>query len=279
MHIAVRLHVIIMHNLEERWMKFKLRNENIVVSLTTTPYRINHLNDTLKSLYAQNAPIQRIYISIPYVFKRDQVNYNIPQWLQDESRVTILRTEDYGPATKILGALEKANLPPNTIIISVDDDVDYPYNLVLQLAYKAQQNNGRAIGLSGINIDYGADGDIAADSEDGLINIIRSDAYTSALQGVAGIAYRRYFFDNDIFDIVNAPRECINSDDLYISFYLARHNILRQVLYNKHISVGNVYPTDLGRKPDALRHQLQTELERHRICMRHLRQLDPQVKF
>jgi len=274
------LHVIEYHRkYTEKWMRFALRKEHVVIALSTTPYRINNIQHSLELLHQQNLPIKTIYLSVPYVFKRDNIEYKIPDWLEEDKRITILRTEDYGPATKILGVLSAVILPPKTIMISVDDDVDYPSNLALHLAYRAKRNPQAAIGLSGVNIDYDATGVIAANSKDGLVNINSANTAVAALQGVAGIAYRPYFFDNSIYDIINAPKECINSDDLYISFYLARKNIARYTFKSKYLRVRDITVIDLGTKSDALHRLFPNEAERHRSCVAFLHRKYPGVEF
>lgn len=274
------LHVLEYHRkYTENWMRFALRKENVVIALSTTPHRINHIQHNLELLHLQNMPIKAIYVSIPYVFKRDNIKYEIPDWLQEDKRITILRTEDYGPATKILGVLSNVDLPTNTIIISVDDDADYPSNLALHLAYRAKHNPRAAIGLSGVNIDYDASGVVAADSKNGLININSANISVTALQGFAGVAYRPRFFDHLIFDIVDTPRECINSDDLYLSFYLARKNIPRYTFKSKYLKVKDISSLELGTKADALHRQFSSEADRHRNCVAFMKQQYPEVVF
>lgn len=102
---------------------------------------------------------------MPYVFKRKNVPYTIPTWLEKKQVITILRSKDYGPATKLLGTLAIFDLPSDTIIITVDDDVYYPDNLILQLAYKAKQNPNRAMKVLWVpNPDYDNNGNIPYDS-------------------------------------------------------------------------------------------------------------------
>lgn len=256
----------------EQWMKYNLSGEYIVVSLSTTPYRINDLQPTINSLLAQNAPIKKIYLNIPYVFKRDNLEYAIPEWLLNQKQITILRTEDYGPATKLLGTLANTNLPGNAIIITIDDDVIYPSNLVLQLAYKAKMHPDRAIGIVGAVIDVNADL--------GLRKIKTSDALVNILQGYAGVAYRRNFFDDSIFAITSAPKECINSDDVYLSFFLAKHGIQRQVLRNSYINACDIrWETEIGTDLNSLHNLLPKPADKHQMCMTYLQQIDPQVHF
>lgn len=261
------------------WRRFYLRNETIVVSLSTTPHRINEIGPALKSLYGQTANIKAIYLNIPYVFKRDNIEYVIPQWLLDDKRVTILRGEDYGPATKLLGTLKNANLDPNTIIITVDDDTIYSKNLVLNLAYEAAKKPDSALGANGANIEYDEDGLTSIKSKEGLLYKRINGQLVSVLHGVSGVAYRPKFFDATIYDVVNAPKECICSDDLYISFHLAKRGVPREVVFNRFVNVRNVTYLDIAGRPDALKYMYESEAIRHRACVSYMKENDPHVKF
>ncbi len=270
----------VMQPLSELFIRHSLRNEHIIVSFSTTPYRIEKMQSTVKSLFEQNAKIDKIYLSVPYKFKRDNLEYKIPQWLQDEKRITILRTEDYGPATKILGVLEQVKLDPNTIIITVDDDIYYPHNLVLQLAYKAKQNPNYAIGLTGSNPEYDEEGKISKHSAEGFYNNYTPDASVSFLQGFSGIAYRRKFFDESIFEIKNAPKECVNSDDLYLSFYLSKRAVKRTILNNNFLSARKIKSKlPIGTAPDALHNLIPAPVDKHRICVAYMKEKNPDVEF
>lgn len=261
-------------------MRYRIRNEYIVVSLSTTPHRINKIEPTIRSLEQQNSLPNAIYLNIPYMFKRDKMLYVIPSWLKSNKLITVLRTNDYGPATKLLGTLEKANLPQNAIIITVDDDAIYPANLILQLAYKAVLNPKQAIGIIGADIEYDKHGLIASNSELGFKKIKSADAFVNILQGYAGVAYRRSFFKSDIFDITTAPQECINSDDLYISYNLAKQNIPRQVLQNKYINSCAIrWETTIATDQHSLHKLIPKPVNKHIICLSYLRNLYPNVNF
>lgn len=262
----------------EQYMRYALRNEYIVLSLTTTPHRIYKIRETVETILKQNASIKNIYLSIPFEFNRDSISYTIPEWLLNNKRITILRTKDYGPATKLLGLLEQVKLPSNAIIVTADDDAFYPKNLVLQLAYRAMLNPNYAIGLSGANPNYAPDGTIAGNLKLGLIKHYHKQDFVTVLQGYAGIAYRAGFFDQSIFDIVNYPQDCVNSDDLYFAYYLAKKNVLRRNLLNKFISVYDVkWYNKISSGPDALVEQAITPVEKHRNCLAFMRSLEGNI--
>lgn len=264
----------------ESWMRFRLRNENIVVSLTTTPHRINHIAYNIERLFQQNVHVEHVYLSVPYIFKRDNLEYKIPPWLRDNAKITILRTKDYGPGTKLLGALSQVKFAPNTIIIVVDDDVIYPKNLILNLAYTALINSNSAVGMMGAEPIYDETGNIDLNSQYGLRRISSEKSAVKILQGWAGIAYRAGFFDAEVFEIENTIDECKNSDDVYLSYYLAARNIPRLVFKNKWLVPEMINKeSPLANSADALFKQTPGPTLKHRACFAYLHAKNSNVDF
>jgi hypothetical protein len=264
----------------ETYMRYTLRKSDIVITLSTTPYRIDKIAKIIDSLVEQNAPIRAIYISVPYVYKKNNLPYHIPEWLAKNKHITILRSEDYGPATKLLGLLQLVPLPKDTIVVTVDDDLEYPKNTILHLAYYANKYPQQAIGISGADI-YGEHEEIASlDRSLGLKTRYNYDGSVTILQGYAGIAYRSNFFDPNIFDIQNYPTSCIYSDDLYFSFYLAKNNIPRRSIANSYISTSKIpCETTLATNPDALQKQIPSPPQKHQQCLIYLHDNFPKVNF
>lgn len=264
----------------ELYMRFKLRHSHIVVSLSTTPYRINKLDRVLKNIAEQNVAIDNIYLSVPYVFKRENIQYVIPKSLETNKNITIIRSEDYGPATKLLGLLSKKKFPADTIIVTLDDDIFYPKNTVLHLAYAALNNPTAAVGLSGADL-YG-DGEVRTKEDQtlGLKTKYNFAGPVTILQGYAGIAYRAGFFESDIFNIANFPSVCVNSDDIYFSFYLAQHNISRISIANKFMNTFKIDPdTQAALSADALQMQHPLPYEKHEQCLAYLKNNYPNIDF
>lgn len=266
----------------ETWMRVAIRNEYIVVSLTTTPHRINNIIEVIDFVLAENIPLKKLYVNIPFIFKRDNIEYVIPSWLASKPGVTILRPKDYGPGTKLLGTLEQGQLPQNAIVITVDDDIKYPKNMLLYLAYKASRNKNYAVGYSGMVPDYDKCGQVIIDRKDGigLKAVMQNNAFVSILEGFAGIAYRPHFFDQTVFEIEDAPKECRNSDDVYLSFHLAKNNVPRQVLREKKMNMNQIaWNYEVGFKKDALHQLTPSPAVRHRNCIEFLKQQYPDVDF
>lgn len=255
------------------WAKQYIKDQDIVISLTTTPHRINQMETPLECLALQNIPIRKIFVNIPYMFKRDNLEYAIPEWLEAMPNVTILRTADYGPATKLLGTLKNASLNEKTIIITVDDDTCYPPNMVLRLAVRAKQYPKHAVGISGVELNF------KQNKQEGIVRIKQDHAAATILEGFAGVAYRKSFFNDEVFEIDAAPSSCYTSDDLYLSYHLAKNNIPRQTIFNRHISFRNVKQESSGNQSDALHKMQVSQAARYYDCLIYLRNKYPEVLF
>ena len=96
----------------------------IYVSISAIPQRIKNLNKTIESLLNQTHKPDKIFINIPFKYKRfsETIEENqIPKF--DNDLVEIIRCEDSGPGTKLLGSLNK--LQKDSLLILADDDHAY----------------------------------------------------------------------------------------------------------------------------------------------------------
>lgn len=256
------------------WAKNYLQNQDIVFSFTTTPERIQRLEEPLHCLSKQNIPVRQIFISLPHVFKRTNSTYVIPEWLEVYPNVTILRTEDYGPATKILGTLKHPTITDDTIIIAIDDDTCYAPNLAIRLATRAKQYPDQVIAVSGAELDFNKN------KAGGIVKVFKDKTQVTVVEGFGGIAYRRRFFKPSIYEIRNEPQFCFTSDDIYLSFHLAKNNVPRQSLNNKFLDVrDHVRQIQFGFMPDALYRLGNSQAERYKQCITYLQTKYPTVVF
>ena len=77
----------------------------IYVSISAIPQRIKNLNKTVESLLNQTQKPDKVFINIPFKYKRfsETVEENqIPKF--DNEKVEVIRCEDSGPGTKLLGS-------------------------------------------------------------------------------------------------------------------------------------------------------------------------------
>jgi len=101
------------------------------LTMTTTPDRIG----TLKfKTYVEHLLKQKPYVlvlNVPYTYGRTGEIYVIPDWLKAHEKVRIVRCEDTGPSTKILGGIH--TIEDEVPVISVDDDLLYKPFLIDRL--------------------------------------------------------------------------------------------------------------------------------------------------
>ena len=171
----------------------------IYVSLSTIPQRIKNLSKSVESLLSQTQKPDKIFINIPFKYRRFSgiiEDKQIPKF--DSNFVEITRCEDSGPGTKLLGSLNK--LEKNSLLILADDDQEYENYMIEKFFYFYSQEPNNAYSfyvhpLGQFGIGQGADGF--------AIN-------TNHLDGIQN------FYDK----IVKNYKELFLYDDLWISFFL-----------------------------------------------------------
>ena len=212
----------------------------VVATLTTLPGRYDSLLNTLKSLHAQTIKLDAIYLTLPHKARRLNKIYDEPG---DEikSLCNIIRTDvDYGPICKLYGALMKEQ-DPDTIIITFDDDIVYPNNIVECLLEKHKIQPDAAIsglawlikhGLFFFSMQSNVDKPKKYQSFI-CININKEGRKMDILAGVAGALYKRGFFPTqeklyeDFFSYALYHEDFFKNDDIIISGYLSKNNINR----------------------------------------------------
>jgi hypothetical protein len=171
----------------------------IYVSISTIPQRINNLNKSIESLLSQTKKPDKIFINIPFKYRRfNEIvkDEQIPKF--NNNIVEITRGEDYGPGTKLLGSLNK--IKKDSLLILVDDDHTYEDYMIESFFYFYTKAPNNAYSfyvhpLGTFGVGQGADGF--------AIN-------TNYLDGV------KFFYDL----VVKDYKELFLHDDLWISYFL-----------------------------------------------------------
>ena len=171
----------------------------IYVSISTIPPRIKNLEKSVKSILSQTLKPDKIFINIPYKYKRFKEiisDDQIPNF--KDTSIEVTRCEDSGPGTKLLGSLDK--MKKDSLVILADDDNIYENYMVEKFYYfyKVAPENAYSFyvhPLDNFPIGQGADGF--------AIN-------TNALQGI------KNFYEK----IVKDYKELFLYDDPWISYFL-----------------------------------------------------------
>lgn len=225
----------------------------VVASYTTLPSRYDVLYESMQTLKRQTRPPDVIYLTLPYRAARlDQEYPPLPEKFND--LCTVVRSElDYGPLTKVYGAL-MSEKHPDTVIISCDDDVMFSPNHIETMLHHHVVNPNIAICGTGALIGRGLlfisivstvqpfrkwSGFTGFDVE-------KDGRAVDLIFGVAGVLYTRKMFPSpevlheELLSYALKDTAIFHNDDILISGYLSREGIERRVFFDiptiKHVS-------------------------------------------
>lgn len=204
---------------DQRWQAAE--TSDIIVTLTTIPSRIEHIGTTLKGLMEQSRPPKKIVLNVPEFSQREQVAYEVPEWLENLAAVEVRRGKDWGPATKLIPTLLAAEA--DQLVVVVDDDRIYPRDFLATLEAAAEAMPDVALTMAGWVVP--------ADMIDRRTTIrsnlfrlppaplrghrLRSPREVDVFLGVFGYAVRPRFYDlGALADFEDTPRAAFLTDDV-----------------------------------------------------------------
>ena len=122
----------------------------VIVTLTTLPSRLPHIDKCLASLRAQSYPLHRLVLVLPL-----SLRYHVPDRLLQAPWLTILRpAEDVGALSR-LSALPE-DWRASSYVVCVDDDVAYHPSLVDCLVRQSRDSGDASVlGLAGYRLRPG----------------------------------------------------------------------------------------------------------------------------
>eukprot|EP00439_Symbiodinium_sp_Y106_P006973 s4624_g1.t1 len=207
----------------------------VVVTLSTFEGRLGRLKGTVASLSAQSCMPDAIYIFLSRRPRTKRTGAGFGghgdgvdttealESLRDLSDRVIVRftDEDWGPGTKLLAAL-KVEEDPNTWLITVDDDTTYHQDTVLALVLAASALPSHA--APGFWCEEARATGVASDQIQWQTLEIMSDATEGTVHGwcggFAGVLFKRWFFDETVFNFTDAPDGCAVHDDVWFGGHL-----------------------------------------------------------
>jgi hypothetical protein len=200
------------------------QHSGIIVCLTSIPSRVELLDDTLKSLLLQRVRAQAIHLHLPEFSRREQAAYQVPERIAALAGVRVVRCADYGPATKLIPALQSQ--PPEQRLLAVDDDRLYRDDMLDHVARFARAHPDDAFGFSG----WLAPRDLTDRPSTVLTDLFtrppvpyksqrqRKARRVDILQGYSGYTVKPAFFDlAELLDYGTAPPAAFYVDDVWIS--------------------------------------------------------------
>ena len=116
---------------------------NFCITMTTIPNRLSNIYKTINSIEKQTVKPNRIFLNIPNTYYRFP-GVKIPESEIEKIKselVQINRCDDYGPATKIMGALNQVKSYDCVIIIDDDHLYDKRMCEIFIREFEKKKNN------------------------------------------------------------------------------------------------------------------------------------------
>jgi len=203
--------------------KSKETQNKIVVSFSTIPSRVEFIPNVVKEINKQSLKPDVIYACVPYYSKRLEKEYELPDFEYMGDNVRIIRCEDFGPATKLLGCVPYED-DPDTIIITIDDDQTYHKDVFKTLTGYGEEYPDSVFSFHAFSKEL-------TPARCPIFKNIKSPK-SFYIEGFGGVLYRRRFISPEMYSYFqhNLSRDCFVSDDLVISTWLEIEGIPRKKL-------------------------------------------------
>lgn len=185
-----------------------LLRPRIIVSFTTIDSRIDQIEPVVKSIFQQTMQPDsfELYVSDhPTLFKggidKGIPPNKIPAFLrayERQGKIKINYVDNIGAANKLLPCLRE-NWGTDNVIITIDDDVRYPKDLV-ELLYKHYVQENCVIALSGLTPIFDGDGGMITAHDQWKFVGQRSKNLFHCPMGHWSCLYAPKFFTEMVFD-------------------------------------------------------------------------------
>lgn len=195
--------------LQDSKAEFGIR-PHIVISLTSYPARFNTVCKTLKSLLNQNMKPDRIIVYL------DVADETVTTEMRDLEKYGIeYRTgmENLKLHTKYFFAMQEF---PQSLIITVDDDLFYPKDLVRSLFLGWKKHPDCVCARRVHKMTFNLNGDLNPYND--WIHEYRSPVPSHLLvaTGIGGVLYPPHCLDSRAFDTKLIKTNCLDADDIWL---------------------------------------------------------------
>ncbi len=133
-----------------------LEKHPVYISVTTSPNRIGYLHHVIETL--DLTFVKNVLVNLPLVYERTKEKYDeqLVSAITHIPKVKVLRGEnDLGPITKLIPGIKYAlHQDPDSLVITIDDDIGYNKALINEIIYQIVVNKGATVSGSGNNMDY-----------------------------------------------------------------------------------------------------------------------------
>ena len=221
----------------------------LIVSLTTHGARIHTVPFAIESIFSQTLKPDKVVL---YLNKNEFSIKTLPLSLmrQAERGLDLRFVNDLGPHTKLVPALQEF---PESIIITVDDDYMYPFDLIERL-YSAHLSHPEAVCCSHSRIIKCKQEQALAPYDSFEMCFPDKDYQSNTLlaEGFGGVLYPPHSLSDEVFNLHNLKRLSPYADDVWFKgMELLANTPVVQIARNRswfHSITSEITTQDIGLK-------------------------------
>lgn len=190
------------------------KNSDVIVSLTSHPARIDTIHLTVKTLLNQTVKPRSVMLWLA----KEQFpmgENELPKKLLalKKNGLEIRFCEDLRPHKKYYYTMKEN---PECYVITADDDVFYPENLVESLMNTSKVYPDTVICTLGVRITLDDSGDVFSADRWNYIDGGTEPTYAVMPTGIGGVLYPPHVLSEEVFDKDALTKLCLNADDLWL---------------------------------------------------------------
>ncbi len=209
---AYQLTYLALHSQENGVIESSLEGTELIVSLTTHGRRLYEVYLAIESIMQGSVKPNRIVLWLSNDLQGEQLPLTLLN--QTKRGLVVKYSEDFGPYTKLVPALTEY---PDSIIVTIDDDILYPYD-TLELLFSAYQKHPHCIcanRIMDIKLDnHGNPTSLPLWKE--LEDKERISKY-NFFEGVGGVLYPPHCFDSEVLNQSVFSSICPTADDVWFN--------------------------------------------------------------
>lgn len=176
----------------------EMRERKIIVSLTSYPARISTVDQTINTLLTQTMKPDKVILWLARQ-QFPQGNDGLPTRLRELMAygLSIQWCDDLRSYKKLLPALKEY---PNDFVITVDDDMFYPPDMVERLLASYHANGVSVCTFSGMRIEVDRDGNVIPYRKWHYVQKPGVGSFANLILGGSGTLYPSWLVTDEIFN-------------------------------------------------------------------------------
>lgn len=190
------------------------KNSSVIISLTSYPARIDTIHLTVMTLLNQTVKPKSVILWLANEqFPKGEDELPEKLLVLKQNGLEIRFCEDLRPHKKYYYTM-KENL--ECYVITADDDVFYPENLVEELMDASKKYPDTVICTWGHEIVLDENEDVLRADKWEYLRAEAEPSYSVIPTGIGGVLYPPHVLSDEVFNKDSIKRLCLNADDLWL---------------------------------------------------------------